>query len=114
MMAVFDRKKLAESLKSYRDKSNLTQKELSNRLGVNRSTIGVIESEAQSPSMDVLNKICELLGKNIDYFFTRENRDPIIMMMGKLVEDDKGTLIRVIERIKVRKKYISLNKRLGD
>ncbi|HEY9060077.1 MAG TPA: helix-turn-helix transcriptional regulator [Pseudobacteroides sp.] len=114
MLTVFDRDLLANELKSFREKNDLKQTELAERLGLNRTTISFFENKQQSPSTEVLNKICELINKPIDVFFVRENKDPLLMMMGKMEVSDKETLLRVIDRIKIRKKYISLSNRLGD
>jgi DNA-binding XRE family transcriptional regulator len=114
MLTIFDKELLANELKVYREKSGLRQSELASKLGLNRSTISFFENQKQLPSTEVLNKICDLLGKSAEYFFVQKDRDPVLLMMGKMDESDKETLSKVIERIKVRKKYISLSKRIGE
>lgn len=114
MLTVFDKDLLAMELKSYRTNNGLKQSELATILGLNRSTISFFENQQQLPSTEVLNRLCDLIGKPVEHFFVQEKKDPLMLMMGKMEESDKDTLIKVIERIKVRKKYISLSKRLGD
>lgn len=114
MLTLFDKKTLANELKVYRKRNGLQQSELANKLGLNRSTISFFENQKQLPSTEVLNKICDLLGRSVEYFFVQQNKDPLVLMMGRMDEADKDTLSRVIERIKVRKKYISLSKRIGE
>ena len=111
---VFDKELLANELKTFRRENGLHQNELAEKLGLNRSTVSFFENQKQLPSTEVLNRICDLLGKPAEYFFVQEKEDPVVFMMGKMDESDKDTLAKVIERIKVRKKYISLIKRIGD
>lgn len=114
MLTVFSRKKFSEMLKLYRHKNGLTQDQFAKKIGVSRSTIAVIETEAQSPTMEVLNGICKVINAKVEDFFIKEQADPIFLMMGKMLDEDKPIMSKVIERINIRKKYISLNKRLGD
>lgn len=114
MKIVFDRCRFADELKLYRNRNDLTQKNLGELVGLNRATINLFENEQQLPSMENLSRVCEAIGKSVEEFFATENQDPILLMMGKLDKADHDTLIRVMDRIQVRKKYISLNKRLGD
>jgi DNA-binding XRE family transcriptional regulator len=114
MLTVFDKELLATELITFRNNNGLRQNELASKLGLNRSTVSFFENQKQLPSTEVLNRICDLLGKPVDYFFVQKNEDPVVLMMGKMDESDKDTLAKVIERIKVRKKYISLSKRIGD
>jgi transcriptional regulator with XRE-family HTH domain len=114
MLTVFDKELLANELKTFRRENGLHQNELAEKLGLNRSTVSFFENQKQLPSTEVLNRICDLLGKPAEYFFVQEKEDPVVFMMGKMDESDKDTLAKVIERIKVRKKYISLIKRIGD
>lgn len=49
------------NLKEVRNKSNLTQKELANRVGVSFQVISKYESGTRQPSLETFDKICDVL-----------------------------------------------------
>lgn len=67
---------LGESIKSYRKSNNLTQKELAQKSGITRESIGNYERGSRTPPADILEKIAtalkvsmnELMGKSINTY----------------------------------------------
>jgi transcriptional regulator with XRE-family HTH domain len=55
-----------------RKERGLTQTELARRLGVQQSTISLIENEARTPSAGLLLKIADELGVTIDELIDRK------------------------------------------
>ena len=56
-------------MKIARMEKDITQKELGQRCGVTRQTIGLIESGNYNPTISLCNNICRVLGKTLDELF---------------------------------------------
>ncbi len=109
MALYFNSEKFANELKKYRGKRS--QQDVSSRLGTNRTTLSLFENNKQIPSLDILQRFCELTNSNVDNFFVKEQTNPIIMMMGQVKETDKHALQKSLERIKIKQKYIAIGRR---
>lgn len=55
------REVVAKNLRWLRHSKGLSQEELANRAGVNRNYIGMLEREENSPTVDMLEKLAEVL-----------------------------------------------------
>jgi transcriptional regulator with XRE-family HTH domain len=53
---------LGEELRRAREAAGLTQEGLADRAGVDRTYISLLERERQSPSVDMLFRVCAALG----------------------------------------------------
>lgn len=62
---------MANRIKELREEKRLTQIELSELIGVKRSTIGAYESGRIDPSSDKLVKLSEFFGVTADYLLER-------------------------------------------
>jgi transcriptional regulator with XRE-family HTH domain len=102
----------AQRLKEYRGAKS--QNEVADEFGINRATISLLENGKQMPTLEILQKFCEKIGTACDSFFIKEERNPILLMMGQLKESDKSKLSNVLERINIRAKYIAISKRCGN
>ena len=80
-----------ETLKKMRKAKGVTQEELAEILGVERSTVGKYESTETIPSVDVLNRIASYFDVSIDYLLGREQA-PISSFKETLKKsrDEKG------------------------
>lgn len=56
-------------ISSYRTKLGITQDDLSRSCGIHRTTISDIERGVSSPSLDILQKICDTIGINLLQLF---------------------------------------------
>lgn len=65
---------LGDKLKDLRVCKKMTQKELSNRLGVSKSVISSYESGTRFPSYDVLIKIAQIFNVSTDYLLGLEKK----------------------------------------
>jgi putative transcriptional regulator len=66
---------MKNTLKVERAILNLTQEELSHRIGVSRQTINSIEANRYVPSTVLSLKLSEVFGKPVNEFFTLEVND---------------------------------------
>jgi len=60
--------KLSDKIKKYRKENNLTQKELSNKLGIARSTLSDIESERINGSIKFITKLSDYTKLPVNYW----------------------------------------------
>ena len=67
-------KKLAEAVTSYRKANGLTQAEFAKRAGINRSILSNIENGIHTPTVNQLEKLAELLGREPVEFFLEEKK----------------------------------------
>lgn len=108
-MKVFDIEKFRNDLIKLR--KNSTQANLAERLKVNRSTLSLLESGKQVPSLDILNKVCNLGNYEPSDYFVESNDDALIYLMGSLEEKDKEKINEMIEVIRIKDKYLMLSRR---
>lgn len=100
----------SQKIKEYR--GTRTQAEIADELGINRTTISLLENGKQVPTLEILKIICEKTNTNMDDFFIKKIHDPILLMMGQFKDSDRPKLENVLERIDIRQKYIAIGKRL--
>lgn len=58
---------LGERLRHLRENNNLTQREVAERIGVNKNTIGKYESDTANPSLQTIIKFALMYNVSIDY-----------------------------------------------
>lgn len=61
---------LGDKIKNLRKKKGLTQQELSNAIGVSRSTIGMVEKNLQGTGNETLIKLADFFGVTVDYLLS--------------------------------------------
>lgn len=111
-MKSFNAEKFCQELISLR--GNESQQVFSEKLGINRSTLSLLETGKQMPSLEILDKLCSLFGKEVGDYFVESESDALIYLMGSMEENDKDKIITMIERIKTREKYEALARRCVD
>lgn len=57
------------AIRRHRDLLRLSQEELADRAGLDRSYLGGVERGARNPSMKTLQKIADALGADLDVLF---------------------------------------------
>ena len=108
-MKEFDIKKFCDDLMHLRGKES--QVRFAEKLDVNRSTLSLLETGKQIPSLDILNKVCNMGGFEPNSYFKEKNTNALIYLMGKLEEPDRAKIEYVMERIKIKEKYESSYRR---
>jgi transcriptional regulator with XRE-family HTH domain len=61
---------LGDKIKSLRKKKGLTQQELSDAIGVSRSTIGMVEKNLQGTGNETLIKLSDFFGVTVNYLLS--------------------------------------------
>jgi len=108
-MKEFDIKKFCKDLMKLR--GNETQAIFAKKLDINRSTLSLLETGKQIPSIDILNKVCNLGGFEPNSYFREKETKALIYLMGILEEPDRAKIIHVMDRIKIKEKYEYLYRR---
>ncbi|MBN9559972.1 MULTISPECIES: helix-turn-helix domain-containing protein [unclassified Mesorhizobium] len=63
---------VATNLRRLRHAKSMSQEELADRAGINRNYVGMLEREQHSATVDMLEKLAEVLEANPVEFFRRE------------------------------------------
>ena len=108
-MKQFNSIKFCQDLISLRNKES--QSAFAAKMGVNRSTLSLLENGKQIPTINVLSRLCDLSGKNVDEYFFTCNKDSLVYLMGSLEESDLKKIEEMAERIRIKEKYELLAKR---
>ncbi|KIL37965.1 hypothetical protein SD70_29725 [Gordoniibacillus kamchatkensis] len=61
-----------ETLKKLRAKKNLSQQEVSNRLGINRASYARYETDSTEADFETLQKLADFYGVSIDFLLGRD------------------------------------------
>lgn len=75
---------LAETVKTQRKLKKLSQLQLSELTGINRSMIGRLENETFKPSTDQLEKLAEVLGFEVTDLYTETSGVPVAVVSAPL------------------------------
>jgi transcriptional regulator with XRE-family HTH domain len=95
-----------ERLANLREKTGLSQKELSARLGIARTTYAGYENGSREPDLNMLNKLAEYFQVNIDWLITGrikqldEDDQKLIEEFAKLDDRDQAYILELMERLK--------------
>lgn len=79
--------KIGDKLKKLRSSTELSQEELAKKLQTSRSSIGMIESNARTPTTDTLIKYAEFFDVSVDYLLGTTN--DTVEMLGQAVTMNK-------------------------
>lgn len=108
-MKEFNAKQFCKELVMLRGEE--TQYDFAIKLGINRSTLSLLENGKQIPALDIYSKICNMMGKSTDEFFMDTTKDSLVYLMGSLDSSDKEKIEAMADRIKIKEKYELLAKR---
>jgi transcriptional regulator with XRE-family HTH domain len=64
---------VATNLRRLRHAKSMSQEELADRAGINRNYVGMLEREQHSATVDMLEKLAEVLEADPVEFFRRES-----------------------------------------
>lgn len=88
-----------------------SQSAIAEKLGINRSTLSLLENGKQIPTLELFNKLCTLASKSTEEYFKETTKDSLVYLMGSLDEADKVKIEEMSERIRIKEKYERLAKR---
>ncbi len=87
-------------LKTLRTQSNLTQEQLSQRLGLTKSVISAYETGSRMPSYDILITISRIFKVTTDYLLGVERVNEADL--SGLTDEEKAALLNLIKAMKHR------------
>lgn len=92
---------IGNKIKTHREKIHITQKELSERSGLSRNYIALIETNKKNPSINSLNKIAESLGVS-PYILIQSDED-ILKLRRNIINQykDEEKLNRIVRSIEI-------------
>ena len=108
-MREFNNERFCEDLLKLRGK--LSQTDFALKLGINRSTLSLLENGKQIPTLDILSQICSMNNNSIDDYFQESVCDGLVYLMGSLDESDKSKIEEMVSHIGIKEKYELLAKR---
>ena len=88
------------TLKRLRRKNDMTQEQLSRRLGLTKSVISAYETGMRMPSYDVLIAIARIFKVTTDFLFGVEQKQEVDF--SGLTEAEKAAILNLIKAIKER------------
>lgn len=109
VMKEFNNEKFCADLLDLRGKES--QADFALKLGINRSTLSLLENGKQIPTLDILSQICGMNQSSIDDYFQESVSDGLVYLMGSLDESDRAKIEKMITHIKIKEKYELLAKR---
>lgn len=85
-------------LKELRMQSNLTQKQLAERIGVTKSVVSYYESQERYPSPDILVKIAKVFHVTTDFLLGIDTKQSV--NISDLSADDISFILKTIDFLK--------------
>lgn len=77
---------LHEKLKALRIRNYYTQQDIAEKLGVTRSTVSNFEIGRRKPEIDILEKLAEIYGVDLNYFATHSMQSNDLMSLVEKAE----------------------------
>lgn len=83
---------IGEKIKRLRIEKHLTQEELANRCELSKGFISQVENDLTSPSIATLIDILDILGTNLNEFFSDDNNEKIAFTKDDMFEKEDNDL----------------------
>lgn len=90
---------IGKNLQHYREKNNLTQEELAERVGISTSFCANLERGKKAMSIVVLRKLADALNVSVDYLLYENRPSARISNISSLLGGKPETFVASIERI---------------
>ncbi len=106
--------KLADMIKKQRNQKGLTQEQLCEMTGINRTMIGRIERKDYIPSIPQLEKLAEKLSFDIDILFIDDNRPTVFTAFrgSNLTSQEQDGVEHLMQMMLAAKQQIMLKRAL--
>ena len=82
------KKKVAENIRFYRKKANLTQKQLAEKLGVKNTAVSNWENGQNSIDTELLFRVCDVFGITINQMYGIEEAESVIISSSDIALSD--------------------------
>lgn len=95
-----NKKEIGKRIARMRDDCNLTQEQLSERIGYSKNHLSGIECGKYNVTMPFLFKLCSELGKTPDYYLigrVSSDVDELTRLIMRLSEDEQSILIDLLK-----------------
>ena len=108
---------IAENIKKIREEKGLLQKQVATHIDVSKSTYSKIEKSLRDVTVIELHKIAELFNITVDQIINyddglpkevileEKNEDERFKLINNLDEDDKNTILKIIDKMLTTKKF---------
>lgn len=89
---------IADRIRYLREKNNMTQTDLANRLGISRSAVNAWEMSLSSPSITNIMEMSRIFNVSADYILSSTNR--LLVDITELGNEERGLVIQLIDCLK--------------
>ena len=89
---------IADRIRYLREKNNMTQTDLANRLGISRSAVNAWEMSLSSPSITNIIEMSRIFNVSADYILSSTNR--LLVDITELGNEERGLVIQLIDCLK--------------
>jgi hypothetical protein len=73
--------------------------------------LSLLETGKQTPSLEMLTKVCNITGFQANDYFVNIENNGLIYLMGTIEVKDKEKIYQMLENIKIKEKYEMLSRR---
>ena len=87
---------IGENVKKYREKANLTQAELAEKVGIGTASVSRIECGEKRMKMETLRAFPVALDISVGLLFYQENRDELLLTLAKMLDGQSPEFIEGI------------------
>lgn len=87
---------IGENVKKYREKANLTQAELAEKVGIGTASVSRIECGEKRMKMETLRAFADALDISVGLLFYQENRDELLLTLAKMLDGQSPEFIEGI------------------
>lgn len=101
---------IGENIKKYRLLNNMTQEDLSKKLGIAPNTLSNYENGNREPNSDIISKLADIFGISLDELYGRKftKEEPIEIAastknnldLSDISNEDKEAIMRFVEMAK--------------
>lgn len=78
-----------DRIKLLREKHELTQEQLANKVGISRAALAKYEKNSREPDFKTMKHIAEFFDVSIDYLLGRQQKNEIVIDIKEMLEDTK-------------------------
>lgn len=87
---------IGENVKKYREKANLTQAELAEKIGIGTASVSRIERGEKRMKLETLRAFADALDISVGLLFYQENKNELILTLAKMLDGQSSEFIESI------------------
>lgn len=91
---------------------NITQKELADALGIDKTLISQYEGEILKPDYDIVEKMAEFFGVTVDYLVNKQEEKPVMPTPTAVPKENR--LLRESNTVKLQPEYLEIAKEIQE